>query len=52
MKHEIVNEFVEYMASLTNEEREEVLGIIHTNFCEYCGTKTGPRETCYCWNDK
>ena len=52
MQSRIVNEFIAYLETLTSEEREEVIGTIYENFCQHCGTKTGPRETCYCWNDE
>ncbi len=50
-RRKIVAKVQDYLETLSDEERVELLSDIEKNFCRYCGRTLEGRLYCYCRND-
>lgn len=48
-KLKIISDFMELLANMSEDEREEAMNIITEKYCVHCMSDTLP---CHCWNDE
>ncbi len=49
---ELVVTVHDYLATMTDEQRIEFLGLLAGNYCTDCGRLQRDGRPCQCWNDE